>query len=188
VVQAGVKAVEATSAASATAAAVPPAAQAAAEAVSAASAAGGNAVAEAAEGAARALGPFWDLTKPILDPKSGFVTWFRHAFMDGIFAYLPFTVMQVMVVVMEIGIGLALMGGMFTWWAAAASIAMVFLFTFNGMFTWNQAWFLFAAILMLGGAGRAFGFDYYFVPFFKKRWNGTRFARKWHFYADDPSK
>ena len=206
VVQAGIKAAEATSGASeawdAAGAAAAPAAEAvaaaseaaaqaaapAADAVAAATEAAGEAVAQAADGAARAFAKVWDLSKPIIAPDSAFATWFRTTFMDGIFAHLPFTVMQVMVVAMEIGIGLALMGGLFTWWAAAASIAMVLLFTFTGMFAWDQAWFLFAAIVMMGGAGRAFGLDYWSVPFFKKWWNGTKFARKWHFYADDPSK
>lgn len=195
VVQAGVKAVEATSAASAwegaaeatsaaSAAAATTAASAAVEATSAASGAWSGAT----EAAAKALGPVWDLTKPILDPNSGLVTWFRTTFMDGIFAHLPFTLFQVMIVVMEMGIGLALFGGCFTWLAAAASIGMCLVFTLSGMFAWNQLWFVFAAILMLGGAGRSFGLDYWLIPAIKRWWNGTRFARKWHFYADDPTK
>ncbi len=95
---------------------------------------------------------------------------------------------QLIVVLAEIGIGLALFGGLFTWWAAAASIVMCIVFTLSGMFAWNQVWFVFAAFLMLGGAGRAFGLDCWVVPFFKKKWNGTLFARKRYFYFDDPSK
>ena len=108
--------------------------------------------------------------------------------MDGIFAYLPFPILQSMIVVMEIGIGLAIFGGLFTWWAAAASIAMCFLFIFTGIFTWSQAWFIFAAIVMLGGAGRGFGLDYWSVPFFKKAWSATKFARRSYLYADDPAR
>ncbi len=108
--------------------------------------------------------------------------------MDGIFAYLPYQGFQTMIVVMELAIGLALFGGFFTWWAAVASIGMCLVFTLSGMFAWDQLWFVFAAILMLGGAGRSFGMDYWSVPFFKRWWNGTKFARKWHFYADDPTK
>ncbi len=142
----------------------------------------------AAEGAEKVLGKIWDLSKPILDPAGGLVTWFRTTFMDGLFAYLPFQAFQIMIVVMEIAIGLALFGGCFTWLAAAASIGMCVIFTMSGMFAWDQLWFVFAGILMLGGLGRAFGCDYWVVPFFKKWWNGTKIARKWHFYADDPTK
>jgi NADH dehydrogenase len=184
----------ATSAASAAVAAAPAATSAASAAyaaapaaVDAASAATAAATTAAPAAAAKAT-TFLDTAKAIIDPNSGFVTWFRHTFMDGIFAYLPYTLMQVMVVGMEVGIGLALFGGFFTWWAAAASIAMCLLFTFSGMFMWSQLWFLFAAIVMLGGAGRTLGLDTWSVPFFKRWWNGTRFARKWHFYGDDPTK
>ncbi|MCX7028369.1 MAG: hypothetical protein NT061_13000 [Spirochaetes bacterium] len=156
-------------------------------ATSAATAASG-AAAPAADAVAKVFRDVWDLTKPIISPTSGFVTWFRTTFMDGIFAYLPFTLFQVMVVVMEIAVGLALFGGCFTWLAAVVSIGMCILFTFSGMFAWNQLWFVFAGILMLGGAGRTFGFDYWVVPFVKRWWNGTPFARKWHFYGDDPTK
>jgi len=179
-------AVAATSAASAvasSAAAAAPAATSAASAAAAAPAATGG-----TQAATQTFKAVWDLTKPIFDPNSGLVTWFRHTFMDGIFAYLPYTFFQAMIVVMEIGIGLALFGGCFTWLAAAASIGMCIVFTLSGMFAWNQLWFVFAAILMLGGLGRSFGIDYWLIPAIKRWWNGTRFARKWHFYADDPTK
>ncbi len=142
----------------------------------------------AGEAVAQTFHKVWDLTQPIIPYNSGFVTWFRQFMMDGIMAYLPFQLFQVMIVAMEIAIGLALFGGAFTWLAAVASIGMCFIFTFSGMFAWDQLWFVFAAIVFLGGGGRAFGCDYWIVPFCKKWWNGTKFARKWHFYADDPTK
>ena len=171
-------------AASAAAAAVAPAATSAATAVAPAA----SAATTAASTAAGAAKSFLDTTLPIINPNSGFATWIRHTFMDGVAAYLPYTIFQVMIVVVEIGIGLAIFGGFFTWWAAAVSIAMCFVFTFTGMFTWSQVWFIFAAVVMLGGAGRGFGLDYWSVPFFKRVWNGTKVARRTHFYADDPTK
>lgn len=190
--QAGIKAAEAVSAASAAgdwASEAPvAAATGAAEAVSAASDAAGTAAAAVVDTTTRTFAKVWDLTKPIFDPNGGISTWFRQTFMDGILAYLPYQGFQAMVVLMEVGIGLALFGGFFTWWAAVASIGMCLVFTVSGMFAWDQVWFVFAGILMMGGAGRAFGMDYWSVPFFKRWWNGTKFARKWHFYADDPSK
>ncbi len=163
------------------------AAETAAEAVTAASGAW-DAAAGAGEAVAEAAGPWLDIAKPILAPDSGLVTWFRTVFMDGIFSHLHFGAFQGMIVFMEILIGLALFGGFFTWWAAVASIGMCLVFTLSGMFAWNQLWFVFAAILCMGGAGRAFGLDYWSVPLFKRWWNGTKFARKRYFYADDPSK
>ncbi len=207
VTQAGIKAAEVTSAASAaweggaeaTATTIAAATSAASAAVTATTVAATSAASAAATTAApvadaaadtatKAFKAVWDLTKPIFDPSSGIVTWFRTTFMDGIFAHLPFTVFQIMIVFMEMAIGLALFGGCFTWLAAVMSIGMCIVFTMSGMFAWNQLWFVFAAIVMMGGAGRAFGCDYWVVPPIKRCWNGTRFARKWHFYGDDPSK
>lgn len=189
--QAGMKVVEAAEAVSA-ATGDGEWAEPAVEAVAAASEEWGEAAVETAvavaDGAAKAFEKVWDLTKPIFDFNGVISTWFRTTFMDGIFAYLPYQGFQLMIVVMEIAIGLALFGGFFTWFAAAASIAMCVIFTLSGMFAWDQLWFVFAAILMLGGTGRSFGMDYWSVPMFKKWWNGTKFARKWHFYADDPTK
>ncbi len=153
-----------------------------------ATAAATGAVEGAVEGATQAFAKIWDLSKPIFNFSGPVSTWFRTTFMDGIFAMLPFELFQLMIVVVEIAIGLALFGGFFTWFAAVASIGLCVIFTLSGMFAWDQLWFVFAAILMMGGAGRAFGMDYWSVPFFKRWWNGTKFARKWHFYADDPTK
>ncbi|MDR0663640.1 MAG: FAD-dependent oxidoreductase [Spirochaetaceae bacterium] len=130
----------------------------------------------------------WDLSKSIFDTNGVVATWFRTTFMDNMAAYIPFQGFQLMVVMTEILIGLAMIGGLFTWWAAAVSIVMCLVFTLSGMFAWNQVWFLFAGFLMLGGGGRAFGLDCWVVPLFKKWWNGTRFARRRHWYLDGPSK
>jgi NADH:ubiquinone reductase (H+-translocating) len=190
VVQAGIKAADATGAASAadTVAAAATTAAVAADATSAASQAASAAPAAAAAATAAAPGPWLDTTKNILDTHSGIVTWFRHWFMDGIFSHLNYGWFQVFIVLTELLIGLALFGGFFTWWVAVLSLGLCVIFTLSGMFAWNQLWFFFAAILMLGGAGRAFGLDSWTVPFFKRWWNGTRFARRTRFYADDPSK
>jgi len=130
----------------------------------------------------------WNLASPIFDFNGVVSTWFRTTFMDGMAANLPFEFFQLMIVLVEIGIGLAMIGGLFTWWAAAVSIVMCIVFTLSGMFAWNQVWFVFAGFLLLGGAGRAFGLDCWVVPLFKKWWNGTRLARRNYWYLDGPSK
>jgi NADH dehydrogenase len=175
----------ATAAATAAVATTSAATAAAADATSAATAAAAAPVAEAAKSAFHAV---WDFSNPILSPTGWLATWFKHTFMDGVFSHISYQFFQTMVVSTEMLIGLIFLGGFFTWWGAALSIVMCFVFTLNGMFMWSQLWYLFAAIVMLGGAGRSFGLDCWSVPFFKRWWNGTRFARKWHFYADDPTK
>jgi len=144
--------------------------------------------AHAANSAVRALGPFFDLTKSIFNTSGPVAAWFRTTFMDGLFVNIPFPVFQSMIVFTELGIGLALFGGAFTWWAAVASIGMCLVFTLSGMFRWDQLWFVFAAILCMGGAGRAFGLDYWIVRFAKKIWNGLKWVRAHHLYLDEPTK
>jgi NADH dehydrogenase len=151
------------------------------EAADAVSAATGTAAESAFQGV-------WDLSKSIFDANGIVATWFRTTFMDGMAAYVPFQCFQLLVVLVEMGIGFAMIGGLFTWWAAAVSIVMCLVFTLSGMFAWNQVWFMFAGFLLLGGVGRAFGLDCWVVPWFKKWWNGTRFARKRYLYLDGPSK
>jgi NADH dehydrogenase len=39
-------------------------------------------------------------------------------------------------------------------------------------------WYTFGSIALLSGAGRVFGLDYYVMPWLKKKWKNTKFARK----------
>jgi NADH dehydrogenase len=130
----------------------------------------------------------WDFAGTIFATDGVVATWFRTTFMDNLLAYVPFQGFQLMVVLVEILIGLALIGGLFTWWAAAVSCVMCVIFSLSGLFYWYQLWFLFAGILFLGGGGRAFGLDCWVVPLFKKWWNGTKLARRHYWYQDGPSK
>ena len=153
------------------------------EAVSAASDAAG-AVTEAA----RSWGPVWDLTNPVLSWDSGLVTWFRETFMDGIASHIYYNVFQNMVVTVECLIGLALIGGLLTFPAAGVSILMCFVFILSGLFSWSQVWFIFAGFLLLGGAGRTLGLDYWVQPWLKKWWNGTALAQKTYLFFGSPRK
>jgi len=156
------------------------------ETVTAASGAVADVAAQSWEAAGQTFGKLWDTANNIIPYDSAFVTWFRETFMDSLMAYIHFPIFQLMIVVMELGIGLALIGGMFTWLAAAASIVMCAVFTFSGMFSWNQAWFVFAAFLMLGGAGRSLGLDHWVMPAVKRWWNSTKFARRTHLFIGEP--
>ena len=147
-----------------------------------------DAVSAATDGAGGVFYGIWDLAAPILSFDGAIATWFRTIFMDGMAANIHFGYFQAMVVCVEIAIGLALIGGLFTWLAAAVSIIMCCVFTISGLFRWNQVWFMFAGFLLLGGGGRAFGLDCWVVPFFKKWWNGTKLARKNYLYLDGPAK
>lgn len=91
---------------------------------------------------------------------------------------------QIVIVVAEILIGLALMGGLFTTPAAAASLLLQAMFlTSTGLYM-SSWWMLFAGIAMLFGAGRVFSLDYYVMPVLGRNWKKTRLAKKWYLYYD----
>ncbi|MHB9296416.1 NADH dehydrogenase [Pillotina sp. SPG140] len=158
------------------------------EAVEAVSAASGEAVEAVSTAATSAFHTVWDFTKPIFDMNGGLATWFRETFMDNMMAYIPFQAFQVAIVLAEMAIGLMMIGGLFTWLAGVISIVMCLVFTVSGMFEWYKVWFIFTGILMMGGAGRAFGLDCWVIPVIKKWWNGTALARRTYLYFDDPSR
>jgi len=86
---------------------------------------------------------------------------------------------QKLIVITEIGLGLAFILGIFTFIAAIASIAMHINFALgaglpqtNGL---PDLWWIAASLAMFSGAGRAFGVDYYLMPFLR---NQLRYLQK----------
>jgi NADH dehydrogenase len=47
-------------------------------------------------------------------------------------------------------------------------------------------WYMAVSIMMLGGAGRAFGLDYWVMPYLKKLWKKTMFAKKTYLFMGEP--
>ena len=77
---------------------------------------------------------------------------------------------QILITLAEILIGLMLLGGAFTFPAAAASAGLIAMFvTSTGLYL-NNWWIIFASIACMGGAGRAFGMDYYLIPWYSRVW------------------
>jgi NADH:ubiquinone reductase (H+-translocating) len=91
---------------------------------------------------------------------------------------------QILVVVAELGIGLALIAGLFTFLASAASVFFCLNFILSAMFGWDKVWFIFAGIACMGGAGRALGLDYYVMPWLKRWWNGTGLAKRTYLFVE----
>lgn len=92
--------------------------------------------------------------------------------------------MQAFIVSAEILIGLALIGGLFTTPSSALSLVLMSMFiTTTGMYLSNF-WMLFAAIVMLWGAGSIFGLDYYTTPLLKKAWKRLGWVRRLYIYHD----
>jgi NADH:ubiquinone reductase (H+-translocating) len=118
--------------------------------------------------------------KPLLAKPLGIYVWMEK----NIISKAPF-LFQAFVVIAEILIGLALIGGLFTFIASAGSIGICILFIISSMGGKEVLWYIAAAIAFMGGAGRGFGLDYWVIPWIKKLWNGTYLAKKTYLYIDD---
>jgi NADH dehydrogenase len=92
--------------------------------------------------------------------------------------------MQISIVIAEILIGLALIGGLFTTPAAAVSVVLQLMFLCTTGLYLGTIWMLFAGIAVLIGAGRIFGLDYYVMPYIKKWWKSLPFVRRLYIYND----
>ena len=76
--------------------------------------------------------------------------------------------------------GLALIAGLFTFLASAASAFMVVNFILSAMAGWDILWYFFGSIALMCGAGRTFGLDYFVMPWINDKvrgiWYGDRVA------------
>ena len=93
-------------------------------------------------------------------------------------------VFQVIIVLSELAIGAALAAGLFTTLASGYSLMLQVLFVMTTGLYMGTWWMALAAIAVLIGGGRTFGLDYYVMPWLKKQWKKTRFARKSYLYHD----
>ncbi|MBQ6820568.1 MAG: FAD-dependent oxidoreductase [Clostridium sp.] len=85
---------------------------------------------------------------------------------------------QRIVVLVEIGMGLCLIAGLFTFIFSGVSAGMVINFILCAMAGWDILWYFFGSIALMGGAGRVFGLDYYIMPWITKvadnLWHGKK--------------
>ena len=92
--------------------------------------------------------------------------------------------MQIVIVLLELAVGLALIGGLFTFPASGVSVVLQLMFlTTTGLYL-NGIWMLFAGIALLIGSGYTLGLDYYVGPFLKKHWKNVKWVRRWYLYND----
>lgn len=77
---------------------------------------------------------------------------------------------QVLVVILEVLVGLMLLGGAFTFIGSFISLGLTIMFLSSTGLYEKSWWMLFASIATMGGAGRAFGLDYYIIPYLNNVW------------------
>lgn len=117
--------------------------------------------------------------EPLLKRPPAIYEWFMDTFLAP-----NHYLFQLGLVFMEIAIGLALIAGLFTVLAAFGSLFLCANFILSAMAGKEIFWHIFTGIALLGGAGRAFGLDYYVMPWLKRWWSKTRFARRSFLYTD----
>jgi len=110
------------------------------------------------------------------------MNWFVKSFVTGNDGMQM--VMQIGIVLAEILIGLALIGGLFTFLSSAASLVLQVMFIMTTGLYLTTFWMIFAAIAVLIGGGSTFSFDYYVLPALKNKWGKLKFVRKWYLYHD----
>ena len=137
-----------------------------------------QAVAETGDAAVEAVKQF---APPLLSEPLAIFTWINDTFV----AQAPY-LFQLMIVLAEIGIGLALFAGLFTFPAAIVSLGLSIMFLIGALAGKEILWYMAVSIVMLGGAGKAFGLDYWVMPYLKKLWNKTPLAKKTYLYLGEP--
>ncbi|MDD2579256.1 MAG: NAD(P)/FAD-dependent oxidoreductase [Eubacteriales bacterium] len=85
---------------------------------------------------------------------------------------------QIAITLAEIIVGLMLIGGAFTFVAGIGSFALLAMFTTSTGLYMHSWWMIFASIVCMGGAGRAFGMDNYLIPWYTRVWESWYKNRK----------
>lgn len=118
---------------------------------------------------------------PILSEMPGWFEWIMKIMMPtpevAVF-------MQKTMVIVELGIGLAILFGLFTWLANAASAGFLVMFTLTAMLGWDKLWALPASIALMNGSGRTFGLDYWVVPFLQNKVGDWWYGKERSIYTD----
>jgi NADH dehydrogenase len=118
---------------------------------------------------------------PLLSEPLAIFTWINETFVSA----APY-LFQIMIVLAEVGIGLCFIAGLFTFPAAIVSIGLSIMFLIGALAGKEIIWFMAVSIVMLGGAGRILGLDYWVMPYLKKLWNKTPIAKKLYLFMDEP--
>ncbi|MEG0325321.1 MAG: FAD-dependent oxidoreductase [Cellulosilyticaceae bacterium] len=118
--------------------------------------------------------------KPILEEVPKFYSSIMEIFMPNADVAVFF---QTIVVLMEIGMGLALIVGLFTFLASAASAFMTLNFILCAMAGWDILWYFFGSIALMCGAGRTFGLDHYIMPWINRIVGDWWMGKNKHIYS-----
>jgi len=138
-------------------------------------AAAGEATVAAAGDAVQQFAP------PLLSEPLALFTWMN----ENLVALAPY-LFQLMITLAEVGIGLMFIVGLLTAPAAVVSLGLSTMFLIGALAGKEILWYMAVSIVMIGEAGRAFGLDYWVMPWIKKTWNKFPLAKKIYFFMDEP--
>ncbi len=113
---------------------------------------------------------FFEAIMKVLIPNPEVAVWFQR-----------------IVVCTEIGIGLCLLAGLFTWLASAASAFLAINFVLSAMAGYDILWYFFGAIALMAGAGKSFGLDYFVMPWLGKQLGNFWFGKQKPLYKNGTS-
>ncbi len=137
--------------------------------------------AEAWDAATEAAGEASQFAPPLLDEPTALFVWMNETFVSQ----APY-LFQLGIVLGEIALGVAFLVGLFTFPAAIVSIGLSLMLLMGALASQEILWYIAVSIVMLGGAGKAFGLDHWVMPWLKKHWNSTRLAHKTYLFLDEP--
>lgn len=92
--------------------------------------------------------------------------------------------MQKFISLVELGLGILLILGLFIWLVSAGTVALVVIFCLSGMFVWVNMWFIPVAIALMAGAGHSFGLDHYLIPWLQDKLTDCWFGKSKHIYSE----
>ena len=125
---------------------------------------------------------YWQ--KSILEEPLGIYEWFAETFLSisPLVAYAA----QAGAVIAQVLLGICLITGTYTFLAAGASLVMCVFFIVAGWGNVELWWYMAAAVVMLGGAGRGFGIDHYVMPSLRRWWQKRTIAKRTYLYTGEP--
>jgi NADH:ubiquinone reductase (H+-translocating) len=121
----------------------------------------------------------WGTALPVPEFITNIVNWSLKIFIAPIAPYF-----QAAIVFLEIILGLMLIGGLFSAFASAVTVALCVMIYFSGTAAEIILWYFVAGIATVAGSGSTFGLDYYVLPYLKNKWKKLGFVKKWYLYND----
>ena len=131
---------------------------------------------------------FWDTFRYSMSMAEGVsvmwlqstpVSWFISTFVFGNEIFW-----QTLIVIFCALLGLAFIAGWFTTFAAFGALAYAVILLLTVGIPFHTWWLFFAPFAFMFTGGKVLSIDYYFIPWFNKKWKNIPFVKKRYLYND----